>query len=291
MELPNQESEYVFFTIGLVLGMTLVSIASFVYIIPSLSKENQAVTLANGAGALGTLALALATVYNVIQANRNIEIREKERTKPLVIDELSNVIQPAINAMVSNLENLKKSEYSGCAFEWAYVDAPKLYGGSRGPQAVQIPDSLARNRLKSENYALYRLLKSHDDNVVKIGKQASNLHDELAPKAENLLKEEGIAELDQSLRVVTNAVLHELDEFGERSALRDFWEKHREELIRFANEDTATTLDEIKANEKAYQELLEQALESLKRRKANLKDDYRISEEEINVTEDPWTDW
>lgn len=293
MDLPEPEDRLLWIVIGVPFGIFVVGSIVLLYLLPGLSNTNKALVIATGLGALGTLALALATVYNVIQTNRMLESREREREKPLVVDELSYVIQPAIEALENNLQTIQESEHEGCAFEWVYIDKPDITGRRRGPRSVRIEDSLSFARLHSRDLELYGSLRTHDNIVIQIAHEASRFHEEMKPEIKRLLEEEGISDLEQSLKVVTSAILKELEHFGESHELYDFWEKHRGHLIDYAKETPEVTLEDIQAGERSYRQLLiENTLSKLKKRKAILKRDYRISEDEIIPIEyDEWEDW
>lgn len=278
--------------VGVVSAFFSVGFLFLIYLSAGLSKSNQAVVLATLLSSVGTLLLALATFYNILQTNRTLELREKEQEKPLVKDELSYLIQPAITSLENNLREFKDSDSTGCVFEWPYIESSRLYNVSRGPTSVRTPDSLPMARLASDDRELYGTLRAHDNYVESIAEEASKLHQELKPEIERLLEEEGIDEVDQSLKVFTSAVLKEIDHFDESHDQYDFWEKYGDHLIEYANQETDSTQEEVKSGEEVYRKFLQNALQELEQRKAILKQEYSISEDEISPDEDElWEGW
>jgi hypothetical protein len=249
-----------------------------------LPRGTQAVVFATVLGSVGTLLLAIATFTTVLQTSRQLNIREKERERPLAVDELSHIIQPALTALENNLEQLDNSENPGCAFDWVYIDEPTLYAGTRGPEPVRTPDSLPLARLARENRTLFGSLRAHNEYVQDIGRKAQQLHSELNPELERLFEEAGVNREDRETIVVTSAVLKEIEHFGEHHELYEFWNTHREHLIEYANEEITVTLDEIQSGERVYREFVTDTLSDLKQRKFHLKHEYSISENDISET-------
>ena len=282
IRLPNWSPIHAsMFFAGVISAAYLVGIASLLNLSYDLPKTNQALILATVLGSVGTLLLALATFVNIFQTNKTLRLKKKDREKPLVLDELSYIIQPAIESLRYNLLEILDSEDNGCAYEWVYIDRPSLYSGSRGPKPVDTRDNLQFARLARDDIELYRMLDSHNERVVEMVKMAQKLHDELKPEIRHLLEEDGIEEKNVSLQVVTLAVLKKLDRFGDDHDLFDFWESHGEHLIEYANTETDLALDDIIEKERQYQFFVHETLTKLKERKTSLKEEYRISEDEI----------
>lgn len=283
---------WVMFVVGTVIAAFVSGSVYLTHLSWNLSTSNQAQILATVLGSVGTLLLAGATFYNILQTNRSLELQLKEREKPLILDELSYVIQPAITSLENNLLEFRENDNLGCAFEWVYIDGPKLYSGSRGPDSVRIPDALPTARLAESDREMYEILQAHDRYVMFLSEQASEFHDQLKPEIQRLLDEYGIEEIDQSLKVVTSGVLKELEHFGESHQLYDFWEEHGKDLIKYGKREVEPDLEEIKSGEKSYEKFVADALENLKQRKAYLKQEYSISEDEISAgEEDNWRNW
>ncbi len=276
------------FVVGMVAALFFTGSLYLAYLSWNLSTSRRAQILATVLGSLGTLLLAGATFYNVLQTNRSLEIREKEREKPLAEDELSHVIQPAIDALDVNLREFEESDNSGCVFEWVYISSASPYGPGRAPASIRVSSLIPAGRLANEDDGLYESVVAHDRYVEMIGEQAGQLHAELEPEIERLFAEMDIT--GESTKAVTLSVLQELDEWGENEVMTEFWEANRDHLIRYAEEEIEVTLSEVQSLEEWYQEYMEDTYRALYERKAELMREYSISEDDITSEGDPAAD-
>ena len=267
--------------LAFILGIAILGLLSL-----DLPRGQQAQILATTIGALGTLLLALATFINIRQSNRRLELQEKDREKTLVLDELSNLICPAIEALERNLRDVRESTKSGCVFEWVYIDEPKSYNAAQGPVRILTSNQPSLARLGEDDPELARDIKDHYEIVKEIGEEASKLHEELRPEVESRLREYGVEEIDKNLEVVTNAILQEVDSFKESTGLSEFWEDNRDSLIKYAQVELESDLSDIKDMEEQYIKKMESLVEALRERKLELKQEFNISEDEIVISEE-----
>lgn len=266
---------------GVIIGLYLVTLPYLFYLWRGLSSTNQALVLASALGSLGTLALALATFVNISLTNEQLQLQTKERQKPLAVDELSYVIQPAIDALEDNLQKFDESEYKGCTFEWVYISSSSMYAGSKGPKSVKTQYAIPAARMASEDRLLYQLLGMHEQYVEAVAEQATQFHEELKPEINRLLEEHGLE--GESSKAVSTAVLRELDEWGEEREMYDFWEQYRDHLIDYADSELEVSLSQVQQQEQEYRDHMEATLERLISRKMDLTKEYSISEDEIQV--------
>lgn len=273
------------------MGVFIVSLGFLVYLMMDLNRTNMALVLASGLGSVGTFALALATVYNVAQSSRSLEIREQEREKPLVRDVLSYVVEPAIDGLSENMQAFNESENEGCTFDWVYVDAPRQAKVAGLPRSVGAYDALAGAWLVRESPDLFDSLRKHDRMAEQIGEMGSEFHREMLPKIESLFDSDDKFESGDSLKPISSGVLKRLDHFGESSEYYEFWDKYGDVLIEYAETEPDVTIGEIEAAEEDYRELVTDVLEKMRGKKAELKTTYRVSEEEISDPFDEWPGW
>jgi hypothetical protein len=280
MKLPDLDTtRWAMVISGGIAGAYVVGMLYLVYMSLSLSESNQALVLATGLGSVGTLLLALATFVNISQSNKRLQIQQQKQERPLAVDELSQLIQPAIAAIENNLRQFEESDTAGCAFDWVHIDSTTLYVSASGPDPVRVDSYIPAARLLSEDPDLHHMLDEHDTIVEEIADHAKRLHTELEPEIDRLLEKEGYSE--QRTQFVTDSVLKELDQWGEDAEHYEFWEQYRDHLTRYAEEETAVTIEEIQSMERDYKNHLEETLESLIERKARLKRDYSISDDDI----------
>lgn len=291
MDLELSESDYRSLTIvfaGVVIGSYLVGIPVLFYISLGLSTADQALVMASALSSVGTLALALATFVTISQSSERLKIQQKKQEQPLAKDELSHVIQPAIDALEANLRKFTESDNPGCVFEWVYISGASLYSPGRGPVSIQVRSLIPAGRLAGEDQDLYDTLMAHDRYSKRIAGRAKRLHMELEPEIERLFEEEGVT--GESTKAVTTAVLKELEAWGEDEVLTKFWEENGDWLIQYAQEETEVTLSEVKSMEESYQEYMQNTLRALFERKAELMREYSISEDDIMVETEEFRD-
>lgn len=273
---------------ALIVGFLLLFLLVILAVLSSLEQASTVERVqisATFTGALGTLLLAIATFINIRNSNRRLELEKKDREKPLVVEELSYLVQPAIEALEANLREFEEIDDDQLAFDWVYTDGPSVYAATRGPEGIRIPHPLPLSRLAADDRELARALESHNKRVTQLSSVASDFHEELTPEIERMFKQDGI-DNKQSLKVVSSAVLKDVDHFGDSHELYDFWERRKAELIEYAHNELETTPSDIKREEEEYREEIKQSLESLKQRKQNLKQEYSISENDIGVEDD-----
>lgn len=251
-----------------------------------LPRGQQAQILATSIGAVGTLLLAVATFINIRQSYRRLELQEKDRQKALVRDELSNLICPAIRALERNIQDVEESEKSGCAYDWVYIDEPKSYNVASGPVTVSTSNEPSLIRLAEDDPDLAQDIRDQDRTAKKIGKRGSDFHEELMPEVERRLREHGVDEIDEQVKIVTNAVLQKPDKFKDSTGLAGFWEANRDDLIEYAQTHLENTPSDIKTMEEEYVEEMEKLVERLRERKRVLKQEFNISEDEIVISDE-----
>lgn len=116
---------------------------------PRLSPGNQAAMIASSLGAMGTLVLATATLVSVRQQAATIEDLQKDREKPLVIDEINHVIDFAIRGAERNKSTIRDDVAS---FNWVRVKAADEHTPGTGPDEViqNDPDETAETSAPRE---------------------------------------------------------------------------------------------------------------------------------------------
>ncbi|MFA9417634.1 hypothetical protein [Natrinema sp. HArc-T2] len=254
-----------------------------VVLLPDLNRSNQAIVIATGTGAFGTLILALATFFNIVQSNQVLQIREKKRQKPLAIDEISNLIEPGIETVKANLEAPKNSHGNGCGFEWNYLDPEELSQRGRRPHAIFTSDSIALSRLSTSRPDLVEQITAHNGKIGDVAERTQRFQEQIHPKIREFLEESDRGQdIDSDLRVITSAILKEVDQFGESSDLYQFWEEYGDRLIQYSKDLPEAELEEIQKLEQEYLEVAKETFGMLEDRKLELKKEYGISEEEIS---------
>lgn len=275
-----------FFVIGFLIGGLLTG-AAWLYADTvllswsNLSRGTQATIAVTTVSALGTLFLAGGAFVNIIQTNRIIKSQENERVKPLAKDELAEIIQPAIDAVETNLRDIQ-SPRDGRArrYDWVYSDGPQRYVMSESPQGMPRGDPVIWGSLYREQKGLFNKIRNHDMIVDHLCELGDRFQRSVSHCVDKKLNEAGYS-AEEHETVVISAILKELDKFGEGHELSDFWLQNREELMACAEDEGKAVKEEIKDLEETYTNLLTELRSDLLGRRAYLQQKYGISVNEI----------
>lgn len=199
----------------------------------------------------------------------------------MVKDELSYVIQPAISGLEENIEYVEEHDGSGCAFNWVYVDEPVAYSLAGQPRSVYPRNIQSVVRPSSDNSRLRKILIDHAKQIQVIAAMASDFLQELGPEIQRRFEQDNIPQGDRNEKAVANAVLSELDHFADTNRLHDFWERYGSELIDLANSELEVAPERLEAAEEEYYRSMGSALEELRELKRERKQEFGISEDEI----------
>lgn len=274
----------IFYQFSVILsGIGLGGAAILIWYLPE--TTNQVTTIVQYFAAVGTISLAAATFYNIQLTNQDLRLRRQQREKPLAIDELSKIIEPAIQAISRNLEILQNGENG---FDWVYVQEPVVYNVAGSPRsALPIHDIVSLQRLNENNRRLYQQLLEHDEMIVNIAGISQRLVDEVSDSVRSQLEKAGYSDDDysQSVKVFVSAMLKRLDHFGESHEMYDFWEENRGELLEILDQEVGSLVEDLEERVPKYQEHCEELLEALRSYKADVQQEYGISSDEFLDTD------
>lgn len=232
-------------------------------------------------GCCGNSFTGCRDVYNIQQTNKDLRLREQRREKPLAVDELSNVIVPAIQALSGNLEDLDDENL----IDWVYVDGPSGYGALGHPSsAMPVNDVAALQRLNEQDRELYQDLVKHDEMIRQMGQLGQEIFEEVQNSVKEQIELAGYSDEDysQSDKVFVSAMVKRLDEFGDSHEMYDFWEQNRDELIDILDEEAGELVDELEEREREFRKHCENLLEELQVYRGDVQREFGISSEEIN---------
>jgi hypothetical protein len=241
--------------------------------------------------AFGTLVLASVTFFSVRQGQRSVAEREKERTKPIVQDEITKVIQPAIDALIANLE-MSKSE-SGV--DWVY-SSPSSYNpngdtSNRASTVFARPAPVAMVQLQETKPELWSRLEDHEEMLQRLTKLGDDIH--VNTKTPILVCQE---ELDWELpeseeintKLLVSAAVLGLDHFGESASYYSFWEKHGDEIRNIVNGIASKEMSQLKHLESRWNTHCEELRDDLLEHKVELQQEYGIAESTIDEELEEW---
>ena len=240
--------------------------------------------LITATGAFGTLTLAAATFFSVRYSIKNNSQIEREREEPIVKDEITKVIQPAIDALESNIE--RQSEHN---VDWVY-SRRLIYnpdGKSDRPSSVfASPSPVAMTRLYETEPDLWSQLEDHEEFMKTMMDLGETIRDKLENPiricAHDLNWELPEGEEEVNIDLVVSAAVKDIDEFGEQSEYYQFWEQHGEDIKDLIQSVASEEIKQLKSTESQWDNLCEQLSEDLLEHKVELQREYGIAESTVN---------
>lgn len=273
--------------------LALVVVFIFTYVILStwseLGPSQRASVSANGVGAIGTLFLAVATLWTVLHSTRRMEKQERESEKPLARNEVVHLIQPAINSLRNNIDCLEDD----FKIDWFYYDPTRWFSSAlRGINVAGDPtpvlstkDPHALVRLEQERPDLYQRLQKHDDMLQDLATKADQIGDKITPALQRFLAKHNLEsefEEEGDTRTLKSAIIKEIDQYGESHEHYDIWNEYRDEFLDILHSNAEEEFEEFLALEATYHNHCESLLEDLKGRKIELQEEYGFIVEEEN---------
>ncbi|MFC7046952.1 hypothetical protein ACFQH6_17475 [Halobacteriaceae archaeon GCM10025711] len=262
-------------------------------------EHNLASLIVNSLAALGTVVLALATFETIQQNQRSLEELEKDREKPLKIDELGEIIQPAIDGLDTNIEHL---EAGFIAWEQSR-DSPSI------DMATPLPDDGDRavlRRFKRDYPELYERMDSYSDAVQDVKRTADSFASAVEPELRSALEDIAMdAETDHARasmpdsNITVTLLVNDVPPDGlstnsYQSDITSFWDQYdpfwrdlRDDLVNLAGGVADHELsalnsekDDILAESRALREKLIEV-------KGDIRAEYGISKSEFSGEEMP----
>lgn len=223
-------------------------------------SEGLATLIIGGSGALATFTLALATFRSIRQNNESLRQLQIDRERPVVIDELSTIIQPSIDQLQNDLMHLRSDSIG-------YDDGEINIRNPISPHQI---DEATLERFKTRHSDLYGKYKDFHELRKDVIDQADEVAESISPEVESVV--EGT---DQGAEYVIRYLLDETFHIGGTSA--DFWNEHGEELEDILIESGGEEWEKLKGLKTELREEAESLVDELVSLKLELQDKYGIS--------------
>ncbi|CQH55264.1 uncharacterized protein HHUB_2209 [Halobacterium hubeiense] len=249
-----------------------------------LPNQSRAMLVASSLGATGTLILAGATLISIRQQTATVEKIQREREKPLVIDEIVQVLDYAIEGCEDNIRAYEKEDLQ---WNWVLIDGPQNhYTAGRVSGVInQSPDSAALYRLKNADENLWNELVEYEELIENLADLGDEAAEKIRPRIKEFVEEEEIkdprGEYPDIDTLVYGAVKRS-NEFGENSELYEVWESYGDEFCQTAREEAGIELEKIERGEENLVNRSKDLLEALRDRKVSLRREYGISQRELD---------
>ena len=270
---------------GLFVFILIVVAGYLVFQWSNLPLNSRVTVAASLVGALGTLMLATATVWTVLQNQILVDKRVKEAERPLVREELEELLIPYYEIVQNNIEAVNGtpvidwgsySTQKGLAFDRMHTSK------SEPVPLLQTGDVYLYTRLERDAPGLWKMIQTHDrilDEIADLGSQINSL---LEPAVKQYLEDHGLlSEFDESgIQTLNGAILKQIDQYGDQHEHADIWLEHRDDLCRILDKVAADEYDELQEEIARYQMHCEELSEELVERRVSLQNKYSISVED-----------
>ncbi|WP_135825189.1 hypothetical protein [Halorussus ruber] len=280
------------------LGLTLllvlaVVILLYLYLSGILDSAEARVTLGALSG-LGTLFLAAGTFLSLWQNEREVDDLRKEREKPIVVDELQNFVQPAIETIESDIEGLEQKDRD---IDWHYLKKSSAPLSDRLPRSVyhrywrdEEQDITAIKRFREEAPDIWELIQRREETIEEAIGISNEIEDKIRTPITEYIQKNGIRNREEEtpdIDPLLNAILKETDSYGESHADYEVWENHRDDFIKILHEEAGADYEQLREKEAEIQEMTRELKQRLLSRKIALREEYGISSDEIKEADVP----
>lgn len=240
--------------------------------------------VASSLGAGGTLILAGATLISVRQQTVTVEKIQREREKPMVIDEIVQVLNHAIEGAEFNIKAKKEEDWT---WNWVITDGPQShYVAGRVAEVINSSaDPVALHRLQESDSELWDELVEYEQRVEEMAKLGDEIAEKIRPRIEEFVRQHDIRNANDEKPDIDNLVygaVKQLDYFGESSKLYDVWESYGEEIRELSLEEAGEELESIDNKEQRLVSHSEKLLPQLRERKIKLRQEYGVSQRELD---------
>lgn len=256
-------------------------------------NATEAQVIVGGLGGLGTLLLASGTFLSLWHNEREVENLRKEREKPIVADEIRNFIQPAINRLESDIQDIEQHDRE---IDWHYVKMPDSGFSGGLPHSViyrqfteDNKDETAMKRFQEDAPELWDLVIDREATIEEGVKISDRIEAKIRPLIEEYIQENDIENRNEetpNIDVLLSSTLRDIDSYGENHEDYEVWENHRQEFRRILHKEAEDDYEQLMAKEDDIHGLTKELREELLSRKVALREEYGISSEEIE-TGDP----
>lgn len=267
--------------LGLFMFILTVVASYLIFQWSNLTLNSRVSVAASLVGALGTLVLATATIWTVLQNQILVDERVKEAERPLVREELEEILIPYHEVVRNNMEAVEDSS----VIDWGSYSPRKslAFDGmhtskSEPVSLLQTDDVHLYTRLERDAPSLWKMIQKHDRILNEISDLGDHISSLLDPAVKRYLEDNGLlSEFDDGgIRTLNGAILKQVDEYGDQHEHADIWLEHRDELCRILDEVVADEYDELQEEIDRYRTHCEELSEELVERRVTLQNEYSI---------------
>lgn len=242
-------------------------------------------------GALATFMLASVTIFTVFQNQENLREQRLEREKPIAVDLLNKAVQPVLNALESDINDLEQEDRP--AMKWVNMTdfSPTL---SDGPSTVfpenliKESDTAAKKRLQRDYPEVWEAIENRESVVKETCDIGKSVEKQLKERVARYIEQNGLRNEEgdrPQVRTLVDAIWKEAEKYGDSHSDRKVWIEHREEFLSM-KEEVEDEIERISRNEQVILDQSESLRDELIGAKLELREMHGISSEEIQDVEE-----
>lgn len=242
---------------------------------------------------LGTLLLAAGTFLSLWQNEREVEELHKDREKPIVADEIQNFIQPAIDRLERDIQDVK---YEDRNIDWHNLEDPSERLGERLPRSViyrsfaeDEVDRTALKRFQEEAPDLWERVQEREKTIERGIELSNSIVEKIRDQVIDYIEENEIENREgehPEIDTLLHAILKDLDSYADNHADYEVWENYCEEFLNIRREYAGEEYEQLLQTEDEIFELTKELREKLLSRKVALREEYGISSDEVETETD-----
>lgn len=251
----------------------------------NLTLNSRVSVAASLVGALGTLVLATATVWTALQNQVLVDERVKEAERPLIREELEEILIPYHEVVRNNIEAVEGSS----VIDWgSYSPRNSLaFDGMHTSKSEPVPllqtdDVHLYTRLERDAPRLWKMIQTHDYQLNEIADLGGQINSLLEPAVKRYLEDHSLlSEFDEGgIRTLNGAIFKQIDQYSDQHEHAEIWSEHRDELCRILDEVAADEYEELQEEIDRYRTHCEELSEELVERRVSLQNEYSIPVED-----------
>lgn len=242
-----------------------------------------------GIGAVGTLILAFLTFMSYMRSEREDRKQMKQNIRPLVIDEISDVIIPCIEKVKKNQVNLKSNDMGLLYIDYeTFKESKTAHAGNAQLLVHNIgldsSEEAIYRRFKESNPQIYSKISKHDELLLRLIRIANSIYEDLESNLEEIIESNNIKSSSGELvepKVIAEVLIQADTKMGDKFR-NNVWEPHSEEFIStIAKADCSDKFDELDTLKEEYLQYLNTLRSELSKNQNELMSEYWISKEDL----------
>jgi len=256
-----------------------------------LGLSSKASLIISGAGVVGTMGLAFVTVLTLYQNSMLLREEQKQREKPIVIEMINQVIQPALLSLRWDRRTLQSEDRP--LINWLNYEKPSLFPDTNLSFAKPIfeesdPHLAGKTRFARDYPDIQEKLDKRAELMMASYQIGEMIEEELEDQVKSYIEENDITDSTgktPDAEEFVNAIWFEKDKAGTPYHIDPVWDENHDEFLELRS-NFDDEIAQLKENEKQIQKLTEEALGELSMARLELREDYGIEQEDLKTLDE-----